>query len=176
MRELFTTDLSIYTYRADDTGPLCFSAKIPVDRHFSKKNNKTIRSRGSANSSQGKRFFISSNTAVESGEKYLVWHLRSRANEFGHSQPITDSLLGVFHFYFPKERFFTKKREVSRNLPDLSNLLELPQDALTKAGIIEDDCQIKAHDGSRILWHDDPRHILVIHLYKYLGKELSWTP
>ena len=40
------------------------------------------------------------------------------------------------------------KRE-SGNLPDLSNLYQMPEDLLEQAGIIEDDNQIESHDGSR---------------------------
>jgi Holliday junction resolvase RusA-like endonuclease len=82
----------------------------------------------------------------------------------------------LFKFYYPKERFFTKQRRPSLTLPDLSNLYELPQDALTKAGIIEDDWQIKSHDKSRILWHNGPEHILDVYLYTYNGPELLWEP
>lgn len=37
----------------------------------------------------------------------------------------------------------------TRHRVDLSNLYELPQDALQKAGILENDSLIESHDGSR---------------------------
>lgn len=40
----------------------------------------------------------------------------------------------------------------SKRKPDLSNLYELPQDALEAAGIIENDHLIHGHDGSRRLY------------------------
>lgn len=37
----------------------------------------------------------------------------------------------------------------SENLPDASNLYQMPEDLLEAAGIIQDDRQVESHDGSR---------------------------
>jgi Holliday junction resolvase RusA-like endonuclease len=37
----------------------------------------------------------------------------------------------------------------SENIPDASNLLQLPEDALQAAGVLADDRQVESHDGSR---------------------------
>jgi len=50
-----------------------------------------------------------------------------------------------------KFTFYVACREDSKNSPDLSNLYEMPQDLMTKAGIIEDDRLVCSHDGSRII-------------------------
>lgn len=45
--------------------------------------------------------------------------------------------------------FFGAWAEDSGNLPDLSNLYQMPEDLLQYAGVIEDDRLIAGHDGSR---------------------------
>ena len=37
----------------------------------------------------------------------------------------------------------------NENLPDASNLYQMPEDLLEAAGVIEDDRQVESHDGSR---------------------------
>jgi len=54
----------------------------------------------------------------------------------------------------------------TRRRCDLSNLYELPQDALVSAGVIEDDVLIESHDGSRKLYDPkNPRTEITISLY-----------
>lgn len=51
----------------------------------------------------------------------------------------------------------------TRHVVDLSNLYELPQDALQKAGILENDALIESHDGSRKLYDaENPRTEITI--------------
>lgn len=51
----------------------------------------------------------------------------------------------------------------TRHIVDLSNLYELPQDALQKAGILENDALIESHDGSRKRYDPkNPRTEIVI--------------
>lgn len=60
---------------------------------------------------------------------------------------IDDFVRVVFRFYMP-----------TLAMPDLSNLHEAPQDAMTRAGFWTDDTLVKSHDGSRILYDkDNPR-------------------
>lgn len=105
----------------------------------------------------------------------MVLCLRSRANELRHSSPIRDPVLAVFTFFVPEREFYRADGKVSLNLPDLSNLYELPQDALTKAGIWFDDIQVRGHDGSRILPHNSDQYVLRIQLYRYDGPEMRGT-
>ena len=53
---------------------------------------------------------------------------------------------GPIHVKFT---FYGSWKSGGGNVPDLSNLVELPQDCLTKAGIITDDRIIESLDGTR---------------------------
>jgi len=59
---------------------------------------------------------------------------------FVPSKPVTGPIRARFLFIGPWK---------PGNEPDLSNLYQLPEDVMQKAGIIEDDQQIESHDGSR---------------------------
>jgi Holliday junction resolvase RusA-like endonuclease len=156
------------------TDKLLFSASFEVPSHGIKKNNKTIRfaRRRSGDVAMGKskyRPFIANTDKQTSAEEYMVLELSRHTRRMGADIPISDPLHAVFFFVYPSDVFYTKKGRVSKNLPDLSNLYEMPQDALTKAGIIEDDYLICSHDGSRRMPGD--KYELHIFLFRYLGKE-----
>jgi hypothetical protein len=48
-----------------------------------------------------------------------------------------------------KLTFYGAWHRRSENIPDLSNLYEMPQDLLQEAGVLLNDRQIESHDGSR---------------------------
>jgi len=48
-----------------------------------------------------------------------------------------------------KMLFYGAWKRSNENLPDLSNLYQMPEDLLEQAGVIENDNQIESHDGSR---------------------------
>ncbi len=77
---------------------------------------------------------------------------------------ITDPIHVCFKFIF--NDFFTKKNEQRRTLPDLSNLVQLPEDVLQKAGIIQNDSQIMSLDGSRRL--PGSSNYLEIYIWKFI--------
>ena len=83
---------------------------------------------------------------------------------FAHNFPIKDHVNAKFTFWFPETKFFTAKGNRSMNIPDLSNLYELPQDVLVKCGILDDDWLIESHNGSSRMPHKDERFILEIEL------------
>lgn len=89
---------------------------------------------------------------IKQAENFYLLKLREAANKMSFNFPIRSDvqLWLVAHFHF-KNYYVKKKRRMSMRLNDLSNLYELPQDALQKAGIIEDDVQICSHDLSRRL-------------------------
>jgi len=60
------------------------------------------------------------------------------------------AMLGMDTIREPLEMKIHFTLENGRSLPDLSNLLEAPQDALTKAGVIEDDRLIQVINATRV--------------------------
>lgn len=144
----------------NNSNQILFKAAIEVYAHGVKKNNKVIRFNRKTN-----QRFISSNPQVKSLESDLVQKLKRKFK----GETITGSINAEFLFYYPKSVYFTKKGVRSKNIADLSNLYELPQDALTKAGVIEDDRIIDSHDGSRRIPNLDDKYILVITLTQNKG-------
>lgn len=143
---------------------LCFFS-IPIENHVSKKNNRPIfRNRGTG------VHFIGKGDHLRNAEAHMILELKMQRIAQNVLDPIEDRIWTIFHFYFKKEDYFTKKGAISLNLPDLSNLYELPQDCLQKAGIILNDTQIESHDLSRRLYSDNPR--LDIFIIKYDAKGL----
>lgn len=130
---------------------ILFQARFEVDRHISKKNGKTpyiIWPRGG-----GKPYAVlPTDPIVKQAEEFQMLKLRSISNRMQSFKCIGSDvrLWGIFHFYF-KNYHLVKKNKRNKKINDLSNLYELPQDALQKAGIIEDDGQIESHDLSRRL-------------------------
>src|SRR5690606_28376467 len=122
---------------AFNAGPL-FACELTLPFHYVKKNSKSIFYR---KSKAGRTVpFIASSARQRDAEKILLLALQSRAVTVRPSEPIRDPVWAMLSFFYPRAQFLTKKNTINRNLPDLSNLIEGPQDALTKAGIIEDDC------------------------------------
>lgn len=130
---------------------ILFQARFEVDHHISKKNGKTpyiIYPKAG-----GKPYAtLPTDPIVKQAEEFQMLQLRSAFNRSGLSKCIGYDvrLWGIFHFYFSNYYVKNNKR-VNRKINDLSNLYELPQDALQKAGVIEDDGQIESHDLSRRL-------------------------
>lgn len=135
---------------------MIFKVSFPVPKHGILKNGKLIRFNRKTNKS-----FIGKNDSVIYLERFLVSSL-VRTKEVHELNTIESDISVCFKFYFPKEVYFTKKGLRSRKLPDLSNLYELPQDCMIKAGIILDDTLICSHDGSRRLVSPDENYYLEI--------------
>lgn len=80
---------------------------------------------------------------TESWTAQAVWHIQQQTKERGITGPIVVNWFAVFDR--PK-RMFTKKwanrREVHTVKPDRDNVDKAILDALTKAGVIKDDCQV----------------------------------
>lgn len=137
-----------------------FFASIPVDNHLSKKNGRSV----FLNKATG-RMFPGKNNKLRNAEDKIIIELKMQRIQQRISDPISERLWAIFYFYFKKEDFITKAKEISLRLPDLSNLYELPQDCLQKAGVILNDTQIDSHDLSRRLI--GPQTKLDIFLLKY---------
>jgi len=103
----------------------------------------------------GKPFIGKSKRLSQYTEKAL-WELKAQKAKNRESFPLTDDLRAKFTFFVPDKR----KR-------DLVNLMQLPSDLLQRAEIIEDDCQIKCLDGSKILLDKkSPRTEIYIEPYR----------
>lgn len=139
-----------------------FYLRIPVEHHAVKKNNRQIH----FNKRTGRRF-IGKSERLGCAEKELTdAFLRAKEYNVISTYPITFPVQVTMRFFFAKEKFFTKAGTINKKLPDLSNLYQLPEDCLQKAGIIYDDHLICSHDGSRRLPHPS-RNYLEIEVFTY---------
>ena len=132
--------------------------ELPPDLgHVVKKNNRPIF-----------RGRIGKGPRLRKAEAYLVEAMhREKIGITAVMGPIDQFIQAKFTFYFPRDKVYTKKGQVSKHLPDLSNLYELPQDCLTKAKVIQDDRLIQSHDGSRIKVSSKGKYYLDIELYSF---------
>jgi Holliday junction resolvase RusA-like endonuclease len=127
---------------------ILFYAKINVAQHGIKKNNRPI----FKNRRTGKSF-LGKSPRLKGLESDMLFQLQSLRNKYQIIKPIQGALWGMF--LFGCKDFYTLRGTVSRSIGDLSNLIELPQDALQEAGIIENDAQIHSLDLSRRLPADE---------------------
>jgi Holliday junction resolvase RusA-like endonuclease len=88
---------------------------------------------------------IAGRTIIKSSPKVEAYQHRAigvLCEQWGSKAPITEPINLVIRSYGAWKRS-------SGNLPDASNLYQMPEDLLEAAGIIADDRQIESHDGSR---------------------------
>lgn len=144
-----------------------FHARIELPYHATKKNGKSAFNGYVVMSSRSRQ-----------AEKYLVLKLLQIKNLKRITEPLRCDMHCVLFFEFsdyyckPKRKSDLPQRR--KNLPDLSNLLELPADCMQpskpnkqRAGIIEDDTLICSFDGSRRLPSKDDKNWLEIFIYKF---------
>lgn len=136
---------------------ILFKCMIKVPRHASSKNEKEIYKRKNG------QIFIGKDDKTIICQDVIRKHLFFERIKQRLDKPILCDINAKFTFHFPETVYFTKRGPRSQNLPDLSNLYELPQDCLQynfckfKKGhpmfeelkIIGNDSQICSHDGSR---------------------------
>ncbi len=84
------------------------------------------------------RRFIKSNPRVEAYQHYAVLEL---CLQWGGRPPITGPVNAAI-------RSCGAWKRSNENIPDASNLYQMPEDLLQSAKILEDDRQIESHDGS----------------------------
>lgn len=111
-----------------------------VPSHGIAKNSRQIYK----NKSTG-RSFVGKNAKAKKIENYLIDQFIKHKT----GPTFEGKVWAIFLFHF--ENFHTKKGPMSLRLGDLSNLYQMPEDCLQKAGIIKDDALIMAHDYSRKL-------------------------
>lgn len=101
---------------------------------------------------------LGKSSKLKSAEETALWEIKEQSGNIIEPLPITYRMHVKFLFY----------RGDHRNV-DLSNLYEFPQDVLQKAGIIENDCLIESHDGSRKLYDkENPRTEIYVSKYEPL--------
>lgn len=100
----------------------------------------------------GGRPFIGKSQSLKDAEEFIYWRLVDQKTRNDIRAAINIPVQVTFLFY----------RKTHRKC-DLSNLYELPQDALQKTGILADDSLIESHDGSRKLYdRENPRTVIII--------------
>lgn len=136
-------------YQVREEWPEGYRLVIPGPM-YSKKNSKQIVRNRSRGGRKGNRAFkVLSSANVRQWEANAVALMQAA---WAGRAPIDCPVWVTFVFYAPDRR----KR-------DLSNLYEAPQDAMQDAGIIVDDSQIVAHDGSRLLYDKyNPRTEIIV--------------
>ena len=135
-----------------------FSALITSSRFAIKKNSKQIY----RNKATG-RSFIASNPKAKSLEEALVLKLTSLRMQ-KRLEPITELVNCRLVFYFPESIYYTKRGEMSKILPDLSNLFEAVTDSLQKSKVLDNDRLIAGFDGSRRAISKDNNYYLAIEI------------
>lgn len=128
-----------------------FRHTIEVDRHTSLKNTKRI-SRG--------RMFTDGRT--KRAQNLLVLSLSQRARNVLHDSPWGHPLRIVWTLELANFWTKGKPKRLNRTAGDLSNLIQGCEDALTKAGIIEDDSLIVEMYAKKIPSH---RNAITMELY-----------
>lgn len=117
--------------------------EVEIEKHVVKKNNRPIWRNRLGKSKQ-----------LLQAEDFLRREFRHQGNLQEITEPFDCPIWLVMHFYFPKEKFYTKESkytQMSQRVPDLSNMYEIVQDSLQQAGIIKDDRLVESHDLSRRL-------------------------
>jgi Holliday junction resolvase RusA-like endonuclease len=134
---------------------------IKLDKFPIKKNSKAI----FQNRTTGQRFIASNSKAQGLINKLNAAML---AEKLRHKIETIDYDVSIaFRFYYPTKVYFTKQGKRSSKVGDLTNLIEAPQDALQKVGIIRNDSLICSLNGSIRGLSQDDNHYLRIEIEKY---------
>lgn len=123
---------------------LLFYCHVDVDKHVTKKNNRSI----FKNRKTG-RMYPGKSKELVSAEEHMISEMAEQWRKFGGNQPLNMHIWCVFIFFFNHRHYYTKNGTINRRIGDLSNLIQLPEDCLQKAGIIKDDSLIMSLDLSR---------------------------
>lgn len=131
---------------------LLFHCSIP-GRCYIKKNTKRVFGRG-----RKKRVIYSPN--YMGWEELALAYITRAKLRLGLVKPIEEKVTLKCCFYF-------KDRQAE---PDLSNIIESPQDALVKAKVLKDDKLIYSLDGSRKYFGFEPH--MDLYVYRYVEGDL----
>ena len=146
---------SIKTISTEDKN-LLFYCGFFVESHTSKKNRKKI-----FKNSKGQSF-IGNEEKTTADLEFMKMGILSAKNKQLIVEPIHYYLRAVFKFHYP----LTQKGKLPKKVMDLSNLIQGPEDCLTKTGVIINDRLIESYDGSCRVY-GAPHHYLEIALYRH---------
>lgn len=143
-----------------EASKILFHAKFEVPSHAILKNGKTIRKfRKRVGRAMDVRRFIGKSEETMAAQDYMTLKLSAARNlapaNVIQGLPINRPVWCMFLFYY--NDFYTKKGQMRLNIGDLSNLYQMPEDCLQKAGILTNDAWISSHDYSRRL--PSPDHL-----------------
>ncbi len=132
-----------------------FRHTIEVDRHSSLKNSKRI-------SFRGKKAYLRTDSRTKHAQDFLVLSLQMRARELSFDHPYGHPMRVLW--LLEQSNYWTKGKPIrlNRKAGDLSNLIQGCEDALTKAGIIEDDSLIVEMHATKVPSH---RNAITIQLF-----------
>jgi hypothetical protein len=102
-----------------------FKMEMGDTPHGIKKNGRQI-----AFNSKLNRPILGKSGDLVRAEKSLIAALRLQAQQQRVTKPFEGRLHLIALFYFPRSKYYTAAGEISETLPDMSNLLELPQDCM----------------------------------------------
>ena len=123
---------------------ILFDCKLQVESHLILKNSKSIY----FNKCTGKRF-ITTSDKKKLEQLRLISLIRTEMFKQKCLMPINLPVAVSFIFAYPKHVYYTKRGTVSLKIGDLSNLVQGPEDAMQKAGLLSNDALIYSLDGSR---------------------------
>ncbi len=120
-----------------------FTCTIEVDAHSSLKNRKII-------SFAGNRPFLRTAPKTKAAQNFLVLELQRRARDLHFDKPWGRALRVLWHLEL--DSYWTKGKpiRINRKAGDITNLIQGCEDALIKAGIIEDDSLIVRMSAEKV--------------------------
>lgn len=142
---------------------LLFSISYQVPTHSIKKNQRPIY----RDFKTGKPFLGKTQEKKDIENLHVSYLMQMACQQ--NLETITDDLEAEFLFVYPKQELFTlgKKPRRKLNLGDLSNLIQMPEDALQKAKIIKNDAQILSYGSSGVRFWNNPTFLIKINLFTF---------
>jgi Holliday junction resolvase RusA-like endonuclease len=137
-----------------------FKAIIELPKFPIKKNSKAI----FRNKATG-RPFIASNSKAQNLMNILNAELL-KAKMMNKCGLIDYDVNVKFVFAIPQKHYYTRDGKRSKKIPDLTNLIEAPQDGMQHVGIIANDNLIFSLDGSCRIPTSSENHTLLIVITK----------
>jgi hypothetical protein len=148
-----------------EASKVLFHSKFEVPTHAILKNGKEIRKvRKRVGRAMDVRRFIGKSRETIAAQEYITYKLSAARNLAPASVikelPINRPVWCIFWFYYAD--YWTKKGQMKLNIGDQSNLYQMPEDCLQKAGILANDAWISSHDLSQRLPSPDDLNWLEI--------------
>lgn len=144
-----------------DVNRLLFEHTIEVDAHSSLKNSKIISYFGGRRNSATSRPFLRTKPKAKAAQEFLVLALQERARRILLDRPISRPVFALWTLELASYYTKGKPKRLNRKAGDLSNLIQGPEDALMKAGILEDDALIVMMTAAKMPSSDGKNRIKI---------------